>query len=106
MPKPLMAPVHPGEVLLEDFLKPLGVSQYRMAKAMGVYPRRLNEIVLGKRAITAETALRIARVLGTSAELWLNLQAHYELEVARDRWENLVEAETTPLLTRPTTVPV
>lgn len=106
MPRPLMAPVHPGEVLLEDFLKPLGVSQYRMAKAMGVYPRRLNEIVLGKRAITAETALRLGRVLGTSAELWLNLQAHYALEVARDRWEQQVEAETTPLLVYQTAVPV
>ena len=73
-------PVHPGEVLLEDFLKPLGISQYRLAKDMKVYPRKINEIVHGKRAITADTALRLSHYFGTSAELWMNLQALYDLE--------------------------
>jgi addiction module HigA family antidote len=80
-----LAPVHPGEVLLEDFLKPLGVSQYRLAKSLSVPPRRINEVVLGKRAITADTALRLARFFGTSDRFWLNLQAAYDLDVERDR---------------------
>lgn len=92
-----MPPVHPGEILLEDFLKPLGISQYRLAKSINVYPRRINEIVQGKRAVTANTALRLARYFGTSAELWINLQAHYDLELARDQLEEQVEAEITPL---------
>lgn len=92
-----MPPIHPGEILLEDFLKPLGISQYRLAKSINVYPRRINEIVQGKRAVTADTALRLARYFGTSAELWINLQAHYDLELARDQLEEQVEAEITPL---------
>ncbi len=92
-----MAPVHPGEILLEDFMKPLSISQYRLAKEMKVYPRRVNEIVHGKRAITAETALRLARYFGTSAELWLNLQTKYDLERARDQIEAQVIAEVQPL---------
>ena len=76
-------PVHPGEVLMEDFLKPLGLSQYRLAKDIHVLPRRVNEIVLGKRGITADTALRLARYFGTTPEVWLNLQAQYELDLAR-----------------------
>lgn len=92
-----MPPVHPGEILLEDFLKPLGISQYRLAKSINVYSRRINEIVQGKRAVTADTALRLARYFGTSAELWINLQAHYDLELARDQLEEQVEAEITPL---------
>jgi addiction module HigA family antidote len=80
----VQAPIHPGEVLLEDFLKPLGLSQYRLAKATSVPPRRINEIVHGKRAITADTALRLARFFGTSEHFWLNLQTHFELEVQRD----------------------
>ena len=68
-----MPPVHPGEILYEDFMKPLGITQYRLAKEMHVYPRRVNEIVHGKRAISADTALRLARYFGTSAELWMNL---------------------------------
>ena len=76
-------PVHPGEVLMEDFLKPLGLSQYRLAKDIHVLPRRVNEIVLGKRGITADTALRLARYFGTTPEVWLNLQAQYELDHAR-----------------------
>lgn len=80
-----LAPVHPGEVLREDFLTPLGVSQYRLAKDISVPPRRINEIVHGKRAITADTALRLARYFGTSERFWLNLQTHHDLEVERDR---------------------
>lgn len=91
-----MPPVHPGEILLEDFMKPLGLTQYRLAKGMNVYPRKINEIVQGKRSITADTALRLARFFGTSAEVWMNLQAHYDLEVARDALEERVVREVTP----------
>jgi antitoxin HigA-1 len=80
-----LAPVHPGEVLLEDFIRPLGLSQYRLAKGLSVPPRRINEIVLGKRSISADTALRLARFFGTSDRFWLNLQAAYDLDVVRDR---------------------
>ena len=79
------SPVHPGEVLLEEFLKPLGISQYRLAKDMSVAARRINEIVLGKRAVTADTVLRLSRYLRTSERFWLNLQARYDLDVERDR---------------------
>jgi addiction module HigA family antidote len=91
-----MAPVHPGEILLEDFMKPLGLTQYRLAKEMNVYPRKVNEIVQGKRAITADTALRLARFFGTSPEVWMNLQAHYDLEIARDDLDERVEREVVP----------
>lgn len=91
-------PVHPGEVLLEDFLKPLGISQYRLAKEMKVYPRKINEIVHGKRAITANTALRLSRYFGTSAELWMNLQALYDLEKTRDAIEDQLVREVKPLV--------
>ena len=80
-----MAPVHPGEILLEEFLGPLGVSQYRLAKAVGVPARRINEIVHGQRRISADTALRLARYFGTSERFWINLQARYDLEVEKDR---------------------
>jgi antitoxin HigA-1 len=80
-----LAPVHPGEILLEEFLTPLGVSQYRLAKDTSVAPRRINEIVRGTRAVTADTALRLARYFGTTARFWLNLQAHYDLEVEKER---------------------
>jgi antitoxin HigA-1 len=80
-----LAPVHPGEVLMEDFLKPLALSQYGLAKALSVPPRRINEIVLGKRAISADTALRLARFFGTSERFWLNLQSSYDLDLQRDR---------------------
>lgn len=93
-----IAPVHPGEVLLEDFLKPLGISQYRLAKDMKVYPRKINEIVHGKRAITADTALRLSHYFGTSAELWMNLQALYDLEKTRDEIEVQLENEVVPLV--------
>ncbi len=75
--------IHPGEVLLEEFLKPLDISQNKLARAMGVPPRRINEIVHGKRAVTADTAIRIARALGTSEQFWMGLQADYDLEEAR-----------------------
>ncbi len=91
-------PVHPGEVLLEDFLKPLGISQYRLAKEMKVYPRKINEIVHGKRGMTADTALRLSRYFGTSAELWMNLQTLYDLEKARDEIEEQLEGEVVPLV--------
>jgi addiction module HigA family antidote len=74
----------PGEILLEEFMKPLGVTQYRLAKEIGVPPRRINEIVHGKRAITADTALRLAAFFGTDAQSWINLQTHYDLETARE----------------------
>jgi addiction module HigA family antidote len=77
-----LAPIHPGEVLLEDFMKPLGLSQYRLAKDLGVTPIRINQIVHGKRAITVDTALRLARYFGTSAAIWLRQQVDYDLEVA------------------------
>ena len=78
-------PIHPGEVLLADFLEPLGISQYRLAHSLSVPPRRINEIVHGARAVTADTALRLARFFGVSEQFWLNLQARYDLEVERDR---------------------
>jgi antitoxin HigA-1 len=81
----VMAPVHPGEILLEEFLGPLKVSQYQLAKAVGVPPRRINEIVHGQRRISADTALRLARYFGTSERFWINLQARYDLEVEKDR---------------------
>lgn len=80
-----MAPLHPGEVLLEEFMKLLGISQNRLGRALKVPPRRINEIVHGKRSITADTALRLSRFFGTSPEFWLGLQTDYDLDVARDR---------------------
>ncbi|MFH1069877.1 MAG: HigA family addiction module antitoxin [Candidatus Glassbacteria bacterium] len=78
-------PIHPGEILREEFMTPLGISQNRLGKALGVSPRRINEIVNGKRQITADTALRLSRYFGNSAEFWINLQARYDLETARDK---------------------
>lgn len=87
-----LAPIHPGEVLLEDFLEPLGLSQYRLAQDITVPPRRINEIVHGKRAVSADTALRLARYFGTSERFWLNLQSRFDLETERDRLgDRLVE---------------
>jgi addiction module HigA family antidote len=80
-----LPPVHPGEILLEEFLSPLGVSQYRLAKETSVPPRRINEIVRGSRSISADTALRLARYFRTSERFWMNLQARYDLEVEKDR---------------------
>ena len=88
-----LASVHPGEVLLEEFLAPLGLSQYRLAKSISVPPRRINEIVHGTRAVTADTALRLARFFGTSDRFWLNLQAAHDLDVERDRLGDRLERE-------------
>src|SRR5438477_12814855 len=84
MLKRKLAPVHPGEILREEFLSPLGISQYRLAKEVHVPPRRINEIVHGARAISADTALRLSRYFGTSERFWLNLQTRYELEREKD----------------------
>ena len=78
-------PIHPGEVLMEDFIEGFGITQNKLAVSIGVPPRRINEIVHGKRGITADTALRLAKYFGTSAEFWMNLQSHYELERAEDQ---------------------
>jgi len=88
-----LPPVHPGEVLLEDFMKPLGLSQYRVAKDIGVSPLRISQIVRGQRAITADTAMRLARYFGTSAAVWLRLQARYDLEVAQARLADRINRE-------------
>ncbi len=92
-----LAPIHPGEILLEDFLKPFELTQYRLAKNLSVPARRINEIVLGKRAITADTALRLARFFGTSERFWLNLQTTYELELERDRLKDRLTKEVQTL---------
>lgn len=92
-----LAPVHPGEVLLLEFLEPLGVSQYRLAKEINVPPRRINEIVKGSRSITANTALRLARYFDTSERFWLNLQSHYDLEIERDRLGTSLQQEVRTL---------
>jgi addiction module HigA family antidote len=88
-----LPPVHPGEVLLEEFLKPLGISQYRLAKEIGVPARRINEIVHGKRVVTADTALRLSRYFATSERFWLNLQGRYDLEVEKDHLGDRLEKE-------------
>ncbi len=80
-----MKPIHPGEVLFEEFLEPMGISQYRLAKDTSVPARRINEIVHGARSVTADTALRLGRYFGTSAQFWLNLQTHFDLEVQQDK---------------------
>jgi addiction module HigA family antidote len=88
-----LRPVHPGEILAHDFLEPLGLTQYRLAKSLTVPPRRINEIVHGKRAISADTALRLARFFGTSERFWLNLQTRFDLEVERDRLRHRLTRE-------------
>lgn len=87
----MMAPIHPGEVLFEEYLEPMGVSQHRLAVEIGVPPRRINEIVHGKRSISADTALRLARFFGTSERFWLNLQARYDLEREKDRLGDVLD---------------
>jgi addiction module HigA family antidote len=88
-----LPPIHPGEVLLEDFMRPLGLTQYRVAKDIGVSPLRISQIVHGKRSITADTALRLARYFGTSPTVWLRLQARYDLEVAEAKMAGRIERE-------------
>ena len=90
-------PIHPGEILLTEFLEPMGVSQYRLAKDIGVTPRRINEIVHGRRGITADTALRLGRFFSMEAQFWLNLQTHYDMEVALEVLGGRLETEVTPL---------
>ena len=91
-----LPPIHPGEILNEEFLEPMGISQYRLAKSLSVPARRINEIVLGKRAITADTAMRLARYFGTSPQFWMNLQGRYDLDVAEDRNADRIRKEVRP----------
>lgn len=93
MKNKMLANITPGEILEEDFLKPMGLSQYRLAKDIGVPARRINEIVKGERAVTADTALRLGRYFKMSAQFWLNLQSHYDLEVVEDRLGGRLERE-------------
>jgi addiction module HigA family antidote len=88
-----LPPIHPGEILLEEFLEPMGISQYRLAKDLSVPPRRINEIVLGKRAISPDTALRLSLFFGLSERFWINLQSRYDIEVEKDKLENRLEKE-------------
>jgi addiction module HigA family antidote len=92
-----LKPIHPGEILMEEFLKPMGISQYQLAKDINVDPRRINAIVHGKRAITADTALRLSRYFGTSERFWLNLQTHYDLEVQKDELGDRLKREVKSL---------
>lgn len=93
MKSKLLTHITPGEILAEEFLKPKGISQYRLAKDLGVPPRRINEIVKGQRAITADTALRLGRYFGVAPEFWLNLQTHYDLEQEQERLAGRLERE-------------
>jgi len=92
----LQKPIHPGEILSEEFLKPMGITQYRLALDIRVPPRRINEIVLGKRGISADTALRLARYLGTSVDVWMNLQTRFEVATIQDEEGELIEREINP----------
>jgi addiction module HigA family antidote len=98
MSRKKFASVHPGEILLEEFLKPLGIRQYTLAKDVSVPPRRINEIIHGKRSISADTALRLSRYFGLSERFWPNLQARYDIEVERDRLEGRLENEVRVLV--------
>ncbi len=93
MEKKIMAPIHPGEILLKEFMEPMGITQYRLAKDIHVSARRINEIVHGKRAITANTALRLSRFFGTSEQFWMNLQVRYDLELEKDLLGDKLEGE-------------
>ncbi len=97
MEKKIMAPIHPGEILMKEFLKPLGITQYRLAKDISVVPRRINEIVHGKRAITADTALRLSRYFCTSEKFWMNLQTRYDMELQKDLLGDRLEKEVVVL---------
>ena len=92
-----MPPVHPGEILMEEFLTPMGISQYRLSRDISVPPRRINEIVHGTRSVTADTALRLGRYFGVSPQFWLNLQAHFDLEQEQDRLGDRLEQEVQTL---------
>lgn len=93
----LLQPIHPGEILMKEFLEPMNISQYRLAKEISVPPRRINEIVHGKRAITADTSLRLARFFGMTEQFWLSLQYNHDLEVERDRLAGRLEQEVSVL---------
>jgi len=101
MRKKMLAPIHPGEILMEEFLKPLGLSQYKLAKDIHVPARRINEIVHGKRSITADTALRLSRYFNLSERFWLNLQARYDLEVEKDKLNDRIKTEVKVLQISP-----
>ena len=88
-----LEPIHPGEILLEEFLKPMGISQYRLAKSISVPPRRINEIVHGTRGITADTGLRLSRYFGTSERFWMNLQTRYDIEMEKSRLGDLLDTQ-------------
>ena len=100
MEKKIMTPVHPGEILMKEFLEPMGITQYRLAKDISVVPRRVNEIVHGKRAITADTALRLSRYFGTSEKFWINLQTRYDMELQKDLLGDRLEKEVVVLSQR------
>ena len=100
-PEPKLSPIHPGEILSEEFLYPTGTSQYRLAKAIGVDPRRIHAIVHGERSITAETAILLSRFFGNTAAFWMNLQSQYDLEIAEDRLAERAVAQ--PAAPGPTT---
>ena len=89
-------PIHPGEILVKEFLDPLGISQYRLAKDIGVTPRRINEIVHGRRAISADTALRLGHFFKMEAQFWLNLQSRYDMEVTREQLQDKIKKEVRP----------
>jgi antitoxin HigA-1 len=91
------APIHPGEILLEEFLKPMGISQYKLAKDISVHPRRINQIVHGKRSISADTALRLSKYFGQSERFWMNMQARHDLEVEKDKLEERLDHEVKAL---------
>ena len=93
MENKIMAPIHPGEILMKEFLEPMGITQYRLAKDISVVPRRINEIVHGKRSITADTALRLSRYFGTSEKFWMNLQTRYDMELQKDFLGDKLEKE-------------
>jgi addiction module HigA family antidote len=93
----MLTPIHPGEILMEEFLKPLGISQYKLAKDINVPARRINEIVHGKRSITADTALRLSRYFNLSERFWLNLQSRYDLEMEKDKFRGRIESEVKAL---------
>jgi addiction module HigA family antidote len=96
MKKRDFSPIHPGEILVKEFLEPLGLSQYRLAKDIGVTPRRINEIVHGRRAISADTALRLSQFFGMEAQFWMNLQSRYDMEVTRDQLQDKIKKEVRP----------
>jgi addiction module HigA family antidote len=101
--KKVLEPIHPGEILAEEFLEPLGMTPYKLAQDIGVPPTRVYSVVRGRRAVSADTALRLARYFGTSAEFWLNLQNHYDLEVEEDRAGERIEREVRPRAAAPAT---